>query len=341
LEDFKFFFEQLQYKLSSRLVRCELENFLNVESVIKLTKLFSEKAAINTVNKIENSDQQYLIKLLAFVIIKKLAEEAIEDFVEEQDAQNKLDILSESIHQIQEIQKGLVLCLPDVKSSICTDLDLPAADFAHFQNNNNQRIGHILDRLASKAFQLASEFPEHLITSKAIEDQIFNPIFDISKTLKIGKEETRLYLDNIEKKIQDIKNSERVSNKETEQNIQSMFISEDTAIKYLKAAPKGKPNKIIVLNENDVSYIMVKISGKFKKFYLRNEQQCKAFQDLIKCSKIPIEAQNTVSNGISRKTSDGVLSNIPTSTRLQGLPSLASPNRQRLKGQLLHKGPNY
>ena len=66
-----------------------LEEYLSSKNIKRLTELFTE---ITSFNKILDAERQYLTKLLAFVIIKKIEQEALEQFKEERDPQNKLVI---------------------------------------------------------------------------------------------------------------------------------------------------------------------------------------------------------------------------------------------------------
>ena len=278
LEVLKSFFEEFKDTSIDQHDIQLLELFLNSNNTVQLTKLFSQ---------IVNTDQQYLIKLLALVIIKKLEGEALEEFKEEQDPINKLNILSEAIDKIKKIQEDLVSQLPEIESPLFKELKLPACDFAHFQNKDNKKIGHTLDKLASKAFKIASETNKSVIKSEEISGKIFEPIFKISKQLRIGNEEVCIYIDKIKEKIKNIENTEKIVREVKSQDIQ--LISTELAMELFKCPKKCSNNKMIVYNEDHtVSYLMIRVQGVVKKFYLRNEEQYKIFNILInKALKIP------------------------------------------------------
>lgn len=284
--DFNSFFADLKDKANTKHNKTSLEELLISKSTVRLAELFAKIANFNQVNKILDTEHQYLTKLLALVIIKKTAQEFIEELEEEQDPQNKLAILSEGILKIQQIQKDLVMCLPEVESPVFKHaLKLPASDFAHFQNKDSQTVGDILDVLANKAFKLAYETSEAIVSSTDIADQIFRPIFAISKNLQIGKEEKLIYINKIKANIKKIYNTEKITENSKLEEVQ--LISTDQADEQINDPKKFIANNIIVYRNDSssngyvVSYIMIKTRGVIKKYYLRNEQQYQAFNTLI------------------------------------------------------------
>lgn len=264
-----------------------------VLDTVKLIKSFDNKLKKyqddKTTDLVKLSLEQNNIKNLAINIIKIFQDEAIEEFEQEEDPENKLYILNECLEKIDRLQKQLISTLPGVNSAVVENLELselklPACDFAHFQHENGQNIGNILDKISSKAFKLAAETDEAIIKTKDIAEKIFKLIFKISEELKIGKEEQYIYINNIQEKIKQIETIEKQDNQKfiTKQP-KIQLISTSLIDDIVKNSKKKLANKIIVYNsDNTVSYLMMKINGVVKKFYLRTEEQYTIFNKFIK-----------------------------------------------------------
>ena len=264
------FLNYVDANCTSKNYKQDLEKSLNLINTAKLVEVLQ---GIQNNNSIPIIDQnhQFAIKLLALTVMKKLYEEALEGLKFEKDYEIRLDILNETIKDIQKIKDSLILMLPAEKSKSIEklrkeklkkinediarrtkiieenrylsdsdktakiaeltqeklirieslnlevqELNLPACDFAHFSNKNGQNIGKILDDLSSEAFAVAVETNDAEIKNEDIKTKIFEPIFNISKDLQIGKEEQYKYINTIKERVEDLE-TKKYTDEEVEQ----------------------------------------------------------------------------------------------------------------------------
>ena len=204
----KWFLGYIDSNCTTKNYQQDLERSLDLVNTAKLLELLQNIKENNTA-PIKNPNHQYAIKLLSLTVIKKLQEEALEEFEIEGDCEAKLDILSETLQAIEKARENLIAVLPEENSKHIAGLTLPACDFVHFKNKDGQTVGTIIDQLSKEAFTLASETSDIKIKSDDINRKVFQPIFKMSEKLKIGEEENRDYIKNISKKIDNIENIEK------------------------------------------------------------------------------------------------------------------------------------